>query len=1406
MKHVKKVLSWILVVSLLITNVEYVQATREAAVKQEEIVIESVSSSDVTAGDVFTGEQSVEELPMGEITGGDVTTGDITTGDVTTGDVSSNEPPVIEVTSGDVVKTTAAEEVTVVVEGPDQYGVKGKITSDGVLYIYGEKTPGSTGAVTHWWKKYKTYYNKVVITAKNVTNTASWFEECDNITEIDMSGFDTSMVTYMAGTFQDCTNLKKIDMSNCDTSNVHSMTYMFAGCSSLTSLDLSDLDTSNVTDMYNMFDNCSSLTSVDLSSFDTSKAEDIAFMFADCSSLTSLDLSNFDTSKVIHMGGMFDGCSSLTSLDLSNFDTSNTTSMGLMFRGCSSLTSLDLSYFDTSKVTGMSAMFSGCSKLQNLDISSFDTSQVQRMGEMFYGCESLTELDVDDFDTSNVTYMREMFRNCYNLEELDIDNFDTSKVTTMEGMFRNCQKVKKLDVTYFDTSNVTSMFQMFRGCENLEGLNFMWWDTAKVENFSEMFYGCDNLTVLDVSEFDTSSAKKMYSMFASCDKLTVLDVSVFDVSKVTEIEDMFKWCSGLTRLKLFPNLQSEIKLPITMYASGTAYTTCPTGLTDSMWLYSTNDKYTVRFSPENGDILGVTEYANLSAGVTVPLPEDPINMGYVFSGWYTGQGGTGIKFTADTVINRDYYLHAYWVPVELTAMEFVYATYTLTESDTNKLSIRFTPRDAMVSWSKTLQWTSSNPAVATVAQGGTVTAVKKGVATITATAPNGVTAQCTINVMGAPRTVTFDDDLGGTPIQIANITDGTTITLPAAPTRTGYIFDGWFTERNGQGIELTADTIIEKDWYVYASWYPDGLWATEVAPQTYTGKAIKPVVQVYDGKTLLAEKTDYTISYKNNVKASDASNAKKAPTITVKGKGNYTGTETVTFQILAKDLAETDVTVKEMVAVAGNKVQKPVPTLTYNGKKLKNKTDFTVSYPDLDNPEIVDAYKAPGIYTVRVEGKGNFKGTRDITFTITGGTLMSKVKIAAIPNQPYTGAAIEPEVKVTYNGKNLVKDTDYTVAYKNNVKVGKATVVVTGMGDYAGTKEATFQITGISIAKAKVNGIVNKVYNGTEQTQNLEVVLGGEMLAPSNYTVSYSKNVNVGTASVVITGSGSYTGSVKKTFKITAYDLQADTDKLVSGIVENLTVIYTKGGSTPTLDLSFGATALKDKQDYTISYSNNKKVATAMDKKAPTIKIKGKGNFKGTITVPFNIVAKDLMDSENPVTINAPDVAYSAKAGKYISKPVLTDSNGKKLVAGTDYEKTIAYTLADGTVLNSKKDAPEAGTVIKVTVTGKGNYTGTLEAIYKITQASFKSAKIKIDAQVYTGSTVALDPEDITVKVGETELKYGEDYVIVEDSYKNNVKKGNASVTIKGIGNYGGEKTVKFKIASKKMVWFWNLF
>ena len=63
-----------------------------------------------------------------------------------------------------------------------------------------------------------------------------------------------------------------------------------------------------------------------------------------------------------------------------------------------------------------------------------------------------------------------------------------------------------------------------------------------------------------------------------------------------------------------------------------------------------------------------------------------------------------------------------------------------------------------------------------------------------------------------------------------------------------------------------------------------------------------------------------------------------------------------------------------------------------------------------------------------------------------------------IADQTWTGSAIEPTVYVMDGETELVLNTDYTVAYSNNVETGTATVTVTGIGNYGGTATKTFTI------------------------------------------------------------------------------------------------------------------------------------------------------------------------------------------------------------------------------------------------------------------------------------------------------------------------------------------------------------
>ena len=686
---------------------------------------------------------------------------------------------------------------------------------------------------------------------------------------------------------------------------------------------------------------------------------------------------------------------------------------------------------------------------------------------------------------------------------------------------------------------------------------------------------------------------------------------------------------------------------------------------------------------------------------------------------------------------------------------------------------------------------------------------------------------------------------------------------------------------------------------------PDGIWMSDLQAggYTYTGKAITPSFRVYDGKKMLAVKKDYTVSYKNNINAATADDAKKAPTITVKSTGNYKGTETRTFTIIpaSMDATEQRINIDNLYLAAPTgknpKGIKAVPVVTDNGKKLVENRDYTVNHVTLNTLNAknknANSYVTPGKYTVEITGKGNYTGTRQITVTLADVAkeqiLMSKVTVAKVPDVTYDADFCEgnnakgmtPALTVTYgSGKNKVtlykegdvnaagetvfaENADYTVTWINNRYVGTATVVLTGTGkiledgtasgQYFGEKRITFKIKGTALSANMVSWAdgsknVSVVYNGEEQEPGVRVSLqkkvkgkDGKMVTQTttlreyddyykdgDYKVSYLKNVDAGTATVVITGVGGYTGTVKKTFKITQADLAAEGTEAKIGVADSIP--FAKNGAKPaivvTAKLANGNTVtLKEGKDFTVTYANNKAVSEGKnltEKKLPLITVKGKGNFKGSVKQTFTITNKNLADTVNPITVTVADVPANKNKGKFVSKPVVTDADGVKLKEKTDYMLTYSLVTEGGAVeLDTKTGiVNEPGSIVRITITGVGNYQGegsVLTADYRITEFDFKKVTVKVVPKTlpYTMKPVTLTEDDlvITMKVGTGRQAVVEELKLITDGddtkdgykiigYKNNVNKGAAQVTLQGCGKYGGTKTVKFYIGTRPFFWW----
>ncbi len=659
-------------------------------------------------------------------------------------------------------------------------------------------------------------------------------------------------------------------------------------------------------------------------------------------------------------------------------------------------------------------------------------------------------------------------------------------------------------------------------------------------------------------------------------------------------------------------------------------------------------------------------------------------------------------------------------------------------------------------------------------------------------------------------------------------------------------------DTNGEASDYVTEDVLKAEKKELAS---KGLQISKIADQVYTGKAIKPSLRVSDGISYLTTK-DYSVKYKNNTKVGTA-------TVTITGKGNFQGSVTTTFQIVPKTISGADVTLKnqQLADVANGKAKTPKVVVQWGKKKLAAKKDYTLTYYAKDDYDAnyaagkataLASVSAAGKYVVVIKGINNFTGEKTADYILTDKDhILSKAKVSAIPKQTATGNEIKISgLKVTLNKVTLTEGEDYTVSYLNNIKPGKATVIIRGMGKYAGEKQVNFTIVGTSIKKATVTGLATALtYNGQAVTQEgLTLTLAGTKLTPNvDYTVSYKKNDKAGTAQIIFTGMGMYSGELKKSFKIIAHDIADEykgtvvagtTDGTDDGadvatndgtdkghiIVEGLEADYVKGGVKLTnlkvkyydeeSDKTF---YLKEGTDYTVSYKNNNVIAKTIDnsKKSPYVVIKGKGGYKGTLTKHFIINPQKLNATKvvnrvkQSVTLNAPDVVASTKKNGWMSKITVTDMNGKKLTgSGKKADYVAKYTYATGENAGKEVGATDtvaSGTMIKVTISAgpSGYYVGSNSATYKVVDKAhdIKKAKAKQTSVVtYTGEPITLDEFEqcpLTVTLNGKTLTYGKDFVAVPGTYKNNTKKGTAKVTICGIGEYGGQKVVSFKITAK---------
>ena len=452
--------------------------------------------------------------------------------------------------------------------------------------------------------------------------------------------------------------------------------------------------------------------------------------------------------------------------------------------------------------------------------------------------------------------------------------------------------------------------------------------------------------------------------------------------------------------------------------------------------------------------------------------------------------------------------------------------------------------------------------------------------------------------------------------------------------------------------------------------------------------------------------------------------------------------------------------------------KQPSVTVKYGSTTLTEGTDYTVSYPS--------SCITPGNYILFVTGKGDYSGEVGKSFTIYPKAISSTTITLSQSSYTYDGTEKKPTVTVKDGSKTLTNGTDYEVTYSNNTNAGTATVTVTGKGsyyttegNYAGSTTKNFTINPKSISSATVTlSPTSYTYDGTEKKPTVTVKDGSKTLTSgTDYTVSYSNNINVGTATVTVTGKGNYSGSKNAEFTISPGTILYPMAQCAIRLAQESFYIYSGTPCEPAIVVTHNGNQLVKDRDYYVEYSNNINAGTA------TVFVHGKNNlyngvgYKGDASITFPISPRNLTDSM--VTLSQTSYTYDGTA----KRPSVTVKDGSTtLTSGTDYTVSYSNNINVGTA-----------TVI---VTGKGNYKETATKAFSITAKSISSATVTLSQSSYTYDGTERKPT-VTVKDGTKTLTLNTDYTV---KYENNINVGSATVTVTGIGNYANSVSKSFEI------------
>ncbi len=546
----------------------------------------------------------------------------------------------------------------------------------------------------------------------------------------------------------------------------------------------------------------------------------------------------------------------------------------------------------------------------------------------------------------------------------------------------------------------------------------------------------------------------------------------------------------------------------------------------------------------------------------------------------------------------------------------------------------------------------------------------------------------------------------------------------------------------------------------------DGNVTLAAASFVFDGAAHTPGVTVKNAAgQKLVKGTDYTVSI-----PAGRTNA-GSYTYRITGKGAYTGTVSKTFTVVPQTLTAANITLSPAEAAANGSAHSPVVTVkNAAGTVLTENEDYMVLTPS--------GRKEPGAYTYKIVGMENYTGTVSKTFTVTDSAAVLRDENVTLSKSSaeYTGLVFNPSVTVkNASGQKLVKNTDYTISIPSGRKEpGTYTYVITGKGSYTGTVKKVFTITsaaGETLNEAYISlSVASGAYKGSAYNPSVTVknAAGKKLVKNTDYKVTIpSGRLVPGSYTYVITGKGSYTGTVNKTLTVTPCALtEEDVELSVSSVTYNGSVRAPK----VTVKSPWGTT-LTEGAHYTVTVPEGRK-----DPGVYVYTVTGKGRYTGAVQKTFTIKAAETeaLDAAN-ITLSIDSGVYTGSA--YNPSVTVRNAAGKKLAKNTDYSVSIPSGRTD------------AGSYV-YTVTGKGAYRGTVKKTLTVAPAVLSDALVtlSISSATYTGS--AFNPSVTVKNAAGTKLTKFTDYTVSIPAGRKDP--GTYTYVVTGKGNYAGtvEKTL----------------